>query len=106
MSEQKLPLAHLVIRRSEVAPRTSHPARRTSTYAIRYSLFALLILSLACSLPGLLNRPTPTPLASTPTPIPPTPTPQPLPPARQADNRPYESYGWIWNRKRENQCPC
>ena len=61
----------------------SHPSNHQSLPAMRFSLFAIVIVTLACSLPGLFARPTPTqPAEPTPTftPPPPTPTPQPLPP--------------------------
>ncbi len=62
----------------------SQPTSLPSLSTIRIALFAILIVTLACSLPGLFARPTSTlPAEPTPTftPAPPTPTPQPLPPA-------------------------
>jgi len=68
------------------------PATRPSSFTNRFSFLAIIILvSLACSLPGLFSRSTPTPEApptATFTPVPPTPTPQPLPPAIVESNPP------------------
>ena len=60
-------------------------ANRKPSTSFRFTLFALIILiSLACSIPGLVKPSTPVAtesVAPTFTPAPPTPTPQPLPPA-------------------------
>ncbi len=72
-------------------------AFRSSKFTLRFAMFAILIVTLACSLPGVFSRPTPTPpgespvpsTASAPTPTPaPTATPQPLPPAIVESNPP------------------
>jgi len=78
-------LSSFVRRLSSVVHRLSSVVRRPSSVVHRLTpLILLLIVSLACSLPGLFGRPTPTPTGEplpSATPAAPTPTPQPLPPA-------------------------
>src|SRR5574341_591127 len=69
---------------SAISNQQSSISNRTS-FAAPYTLFALfLLISLACSIPGLVKPSTPVAsevVAPTFTPAPPPPTPQPLPPA-------------------------